>query len=401
MAGLNHEAVKVHGDKGTFEEWNADHKQKGHHDCEQFQHQNHVLENRTTYPGGPVPGQIIFRSDFPNAFVWTGTMWASLTPVATIVVAADGTGNFTTIQEGIDALPGGGGVVYIKEGTYMITAPIAITSNHVTLIGSGTSTKIQTVSNITMFNITGDEGIHLNKIFIYGDISKAANVGIYMNDTIGMTIRDCRIEHCGSHGISASLGRYNLFSGNVVVLNKGDGIKLDGTADGGGVYTIAECLIGSNDGSGIYADDITQIIISDTEVSDNKNFGVYAANSHSLTLKGGNVLVNYWDGVHLLNYSNSIISNCSIGLNDSQNTGTFSGVKLVSSDDNNISDNVIWWNDNFGIDISNAACEDNIVMGNRCRGNTAGGVNDQGTDTLPNGAVGTHNLELDDLNILA
>lgn len=381
MVGLNHERVVGHGDKGTHEDWNKDHKQKGNHDCEQFQHLNHVLENRTDFPAGPVPGQIIFRSDFPNALIWTGTMWASLTPVATIVVAADGSGNYLTIQEGIDALPAGGGVVYIKEGTYTITASINITSNHVTLVGSGTSTKIQTANNITMFNITGDDGIHLDKLLIYGDITKAANVGIYMNDVDGMTIRDCRIEHCGSHGISVFKGTYNLFSGNKIITNKGCGIYMDGDVAGGGVYTIAECQIGDNDLSGIYADNISQIIISDTEASFNKNYGVYVANSNSLILKGDNILVNYWDGVKLENQDSSIISNSSIALNDSQNTGTFSGVKLVSSDDNNISNNSIWWNDNYGIDISNAACDDNIVLGNRCGGNTAGGINDQGTGT--------------------
>ncbi|GAI66798.1 unnamed protein product [marine sediment metagenome] len=35
--------------------------------------------------------------------------------IATIVVATDGTGDTDDIQEGIDLLPAGGGVVYIRE----------------------------------------------------------------------------------------------------------------------------------------------------------------------------------------------------------------------------------------------------------------------------------------------
>ena len=57
--------------------------------------------------------------------------------VATIVVAADGSGDFTAVQDGIDALPAGGGVVYIKEGTYTISVAIEIRKSNVALMGAG------------------------------------------------------------------------------------------------------------------------------------------------------------------------------------------------------------------------------------------------------------------------
>ena len=41
-----------------------------------------------------------------------------------------------------------------------------------------------------------------------------------------------------------------------------------------------------------------------------------------------------------------------------------------------------------------------MVMGNYCVGNL-GGISDNGTNTHPNGASGTNNLALDDLNIIA
>ncbi len=76
MAGINHVAVKSTGDKGLVSEWNDDHEQKGNHDCAQFQHLNHVIENRTDYPAGPVKGQIIFRTDIGYPFIWDGAQWA-------------------------------------------------------------------------------------------------------------------------------------------------------------------------------------------------------------------------------------------------------------------------------------------------------------------------------------
>ncbi len=55
----------------------------------------------------------------------------------------------------------------------------------------------------------------------------------------------------------------------------------------------------------------------------------------------------------------------------------------------------------YGINIGNANCDKCIITGNQCLGNTTGAINDLGTNTLPNGAMGTTNLALDDLNIVA
>lgn len=387
MVGINHDRVVGHGDKGIYSDWNADHKQKGHHDCEQFQHQNHVLENRTTYPAGPVPGQIIFRSDFPNAFVWTGTMWASLTPVATIVVAADGTGNYLTIQEGIDALPAGGGVVYIKEGTYVITSTITINSNFVSIIGSGTSTKIQTFSDITMMSIGDVEGTHLNKLYFYGDVTKPNNIGLYMNETDGMTMRDCRIQNCGSHGVSALGGTYNLFSGCLVHLNKGDGVHLEEAVLTAGAFTFSECQISSNDGSGIYADDVNQIDVADNEISFNKNYGAYLTNAEAVIIMGNVMIGNYWDGVRVHNYGRVSITNNNIGFCGYLNGGTGHGVFLELSYDSQISNNILFWNDGWDINIDDN-CDYTIVIGNRCAADGLGGINDAGEYT----EIG-HNIE--------
>ena len=81
MAGINHVAVKSTGDKGLATEWNADHEQKGNHECGQFQHLDHVIENRTTYPGGPVVGQIIWRTDTNSLEIWNGTNWEGISGI--------------------------------------------------------------------------------------------------------------------------------------------------------------------------------------------------------------------------------------------------------------------------------------------------------------------------------
>ena len=52
--------------------------------------------------------------------------------------------------------------------------------------------------------------------------------------------------------------------------------------------------------------------------------------------------------------------------------------------------------------IANANCDKNIIMNNICVGaDHVAAIIDNGTNTLPNGAMGTNNLALDDHNIIA
>lgn len=60
---------------------------------------------------------------------------------STVIVAADGSGDYTDIQGAIDSLPDNGGAVYIREGTYTVSSTITVPSD-TALIGTGSSTRI-------------------------------------------------------------------------------------------------------------------------------------------------------------------------------------------------------------------------------------------------------------------
>ena len=77
------------------------------------------------------------------------------------------------------------------------------------------------------------------------------------------------------------------------------------------------------------------------------------------------------------------------------------GIRLHSSDNCIISNNSVTGSGGRGIHLDNAACDKNIIIGNICLGNTTAQITDSGTNTHPNGASGTTNLTLDDLNIIA
>ena len=133
-------------------------------------------------------------------------------------------------------------------------------------------------------------------------------------------------------------------------------------------------------------------------ISGHNSYGiVLGSGSDDSKVIGCTIISNTHDGI----YVGAV--DCLIQLNRVDSNGTaggdlYSGIKLVSADRCLIQNNHCRGNDKYGIDISNSGCNDDIVTGNHCSLNSVSQINDSGTNTLPNGAVGTTNLALDDLN---
>ena len=146
--------------------------------------------------------------------------------VATKVVATDGTGDFTDIQSAIDALPSGGGVVYIKEGTYTITSTITREIDNVYLVGAGFATIITTGSNINLIKVFGDKWT-IQNLRIDGN-SQATNKGIFCEFVDNIMINNCFIANCGGAGIYfEGSNEYCIISNNNLSYNVGHQIVLD------------------------------------------------------------------------------------------------------------------------------------------------------------------------------
>lgn len=54
-----------------------------------------------------------------------------------VVVAADGSGNYTDLASAVTALPSTGGMIFVKEGTYALTAAVVIDKPNVLIQGAG------------------------------------------------------------------------------------------------------------------------------------------------------------------------------------------------------------------------------------------------------------------------
>ena len=151
--------------------------------------------------------------------------------VATNVVATDGTGDYTDIQTAIDALPAGGGVVYIKEGTYNITASIDIDKDNVSIIGAGRATTIFLAagSNASPITILSHDGIIISEIQIDGNEANNTGgtaYGIFISNSSDITVKDCIIHECHDSGILV-LGTSNkaTIRGNTIYANLANGIQ--------------------------------------------------------------------------------------------------------------------------------------------------------------------------------
>lgn len=379
MTGINHERVVATRDKGLAEDWNADHKQKGNHDCEQYQFLNQVLENRTSWPAGPVEGQIIYRSDYNSAFMWDGTKWTSLTPTATIVVAADGTGHTTDIQAGINMLPAGGGVVYIREGTYAITSKITINKNSVSIIGSGHSTIIRNSIDTTYLievavgiDYCTIENIHFWCDALLGGLGAVIS---FLGATTRSRVSNCWFTDWEPRGIGF------LGAGEGIII---ENCIFESVTGAGPNYAIlindsSYCYLRGNfiyGGINVYGMQLITGTIHHVSILDNKIYNCVAPISIIGNGKNdivGNTIAGFTYGMWIYGSSDNVISENFLEI------GTI-GIFLEENSDNNVMGNNRINNCDWGIVIDDVTEDKNIVVANGLVNNTAALV-DNGTNT--------------------
>jgi len=179
--------------------------------------------------------------------------------VATNVVAADGSGDFVSIQDAIDALPAGGGVVYVKEGTYTISAAIEIYKSNVALFGAGAATLITQANDADDNMIELGDGSSAYKNIEVADLKLDGNSANQSANAYGITITatstDCRVQRCWIDDIKRD-GIYIALTSdrNIITENKTtnctrDGILCAGSTKGN---IISNNLSYSNTRNGIW-----------------------------------------------------------------------------------------------------------------------------------------------------
>ena len=330
------------------------------------------------------------------------------TTVATLTVAADGSGEYTDIQSALDALHSAGGAVYIKDGTYTITSAITIPSSNIAMIGAGKATKITTSSDIVMISADTLSGLLIKNLFISGaGVSNQLNRGIYFDTVTNSKIENCWVENCGSQGITLDANSDNNdITGNQCSDISSTGIAISdnslynniignhcysnvfGISTSGSSYytniTGNQCY--SNGADGIALSSVFYCNVGENICYDNSNDGIHInTNSESNTVTGNELIANHQHGIFISDSShrNIIVGNVSSS-NDVNNTATYDGINLTSDcDENIISNNRCESNDRYEINIDSSDCDNNLIIGNNCIGTDhEDTIVDNGTSTV-------------------
>ncbi len=124
---------------------------------------------------------------------------------ATFVVALDGSGDFDSIQEALDSLPSGGGIILIKEGTYSVDSSVVINKDSVTIKGSGHSTIVtasSSVGNLFLIQSNTDYCV-IEDIQFDGTNTTAALVG-FAGSTTRSRVSGCWFDNWSPQAITFS-----------------------------------------------------------------------------------------------------------------------------------------------------------------------------------------------------
>jgi len=268
--------------------------------------------------------------------------------VATIIVAASdsqqkykadyicsGSGDQTTINNAISALPSGGGIIYLLEGTYNLTGPITITKSNVAIIGSGKATILK-----RMWNSSSDEGV--------------ITVGDGTNSYEGILISNLQID--GNKGTYTSSYNHAIFFKKYITKSKIKGNWIQNSA-GNGIYFYATASGESN----------SYNIIEGNDIRSNSYYGIFLYYSSYNIISGNTVQGNSSSGILLYSSSNNTVSGNTVQGN------TYYGIYIYSSSNNTISGNTVQGNNQYGIYLSSTS-NNNTITGNTVQGNTYYGI---------------------------
>jgi parallel beta-helix repeat protein len=356
---------------------------------------------------------------FPDA---TGTVVLGTTDkrVATKIVAAsdsanpsqadyqgDGTGDDEEIEDAIAALPAGGGVVYLLEGTYYIGDGVGgppidcsiedgidIIKSNVTIIGAGKSTILQRACDTGTNDgviIVGDGGTAVSGVTI-ADLSidgvKATyigeeNIGIYFNNAVTYsTIRNTYVHDNYGMGIylygETTANTHNLIQGNDVRNNDRWGIQIRSSLNN----TITGNNIEGNFSSGIYLYTSPNNTITGNNIEGTSSTGIYIYfSSDNNTITGNNIEGNGSHGISFSTSSNNTVTGNKI--HDNGGSGSSDSISVSNSDENLISSNDITdtAGTGYAISVEGAGSDNNYLIGNHYSGTGASSINDTGTGT--------------------
>jgi len=299
--------------------------------------------------------------------------------VATVVVATDGSGDYNCdgtaddveINAAINSLPAGGGCIYIKEGTYNLTASIILTRNNLGVIGCGSSTILQTNVDpiIMMYANANRDDILIKNLYFYGNQTGANCNGLILGDLLGQTITNTIISECW----------FERFSGTNLVIYFGSNVIIKDCIAFNNNRLIGECIRIANS---------SDCICANNRVYNSTDTCIHIEDSTDIQVIGNNAYQGTNNGIWI-----ESSDRCQIISNSCYDNGY--NIALAIADDNVLDGNICRDATNDGISING---DDNIVSNNKCIDNDRYEIRTTGTRTIISGnnCVGTHVAPIND-----
>ena len=304
----------------------------------------------------------------------------------------DGISDDIEIQAAIDALPSGGGVVALLEGTYIIDGvptvspeyrSIIILKDSVSVVGSGFNTilKLADGYTATVGGIIGNseyptfyDNVRIDNLKVNGNKSGTygSQVGIYLHNADDSMVENCSVIKCTGSGIQLYANSHRCTVQNNIVQESKMGIHLasvfncvvvGNTVQDSGYYNIwldrahhntiaRNTLLGSNYGIGLARSSSNNTIVNNT---------IEKPRGHGIEIKAELFSYELGDGA-----KNNVISENSIyycGGDGIHIVNTPSDVPCAN-DHNIITNNTIRRSNRHGISIASDhnLIENNLVL---------------------------------------
>lgn len=164
----------------------------------------------------------------------------------------DGEADDVELNAAVQALPDTGGEILLLDGTYQLTAPVAIDKNSVTLTGNGQATILKrmfanTAATASLLYVTSSYNT-IRCLRVDGNKANFAGYGVYLSSAKHTTVADCFIVDCSKNGLQMKNAAFNIIQQNTLEGNTANGLNLTTST----YNSITGNIFQSNGNTGIY-----------------------------------------------------------------------------------------------------------------------------------------------------